>query len=177
MALVLTLHSTTIEHCQSWQLYRSDITPSIVSRPKKAPSYARLQRCYHFAFSIPLCNLSLMPLTLCNAPIVLNFYGVYGAFVLEAISLWSFTVAAYSWFIKFYLHFPSCHTMGNYVFFARSITCSHYLTFLLLRQKKSNKRKGDFFWIAPCKKRGSTLLSQFATSLNGAGFLPIIASI
>jgi hypothetical protein len=43
----------------------------------------------------------------------------------------------------------------------------------LLRQKKSSKRKGDFFAIAPRQKKGSTLLSQFANRLGGAGFLAI----
>jgi hypothetical protein len=43
----------------------------------------------------------------------------------------------------------------------------------LLRQKKSSKRKGDFFAIAPRQKKGSTLLTQFAIWLGGAGFQAI----
>jgi len=44
-----------------------------------------------------------------------------------------------------------------------ALLCSHFLsgvtfTFLLRRQKKSNKRKGDFWRIAPPAKKGSTLL-------------------
>jgi hypothetical protein len=38
------------------------------------------------------------------------------------------------------------------------ISCPHYRTFLLRRQKKSTKRKGDFFSKAPPKKRGYTLV-------------------
>jgi hypothetical protein len=49
----------------------------------------------------------------------------------------------------------------------------HIPTFLLLRQKKSSKRKGDFFAIAPRQKKGSTLWSQFAIKLGGAGFQAI----
>ncbi len=33
------------------------------------------------------------------------------------------------------------------------ISVLHYLTFLLLRQKKSNKRKGDFWRNAPRAKK------------------------
>ena len=33
------------------------------------------------------------------------------------------------------------------------ITCPHYLTFSLLRQRKSNKKKGDFWANAPLPKK------------------------
>ena len=35
----------------------------------------------------------------------------------------------------------------------------HFLTFSLLRQRKSNKKKGDFFRKAPPEKKGSTHIS------------------
>ena len=43
-------------------------------------------------------------------------------------------------------------------------------TFSLPRQRKSNKKKDDFFPKAPPEKKGSTLLAQFARPLHGAGF-------
>jgi len=46
------------------------------------------------------------------------------------------------------------------------------LTFFLLRQKESNKEKGDFFWIAPRKKRVYTLGAQSYGQRHGAGILP-----
>ena len=46
-------------------------------------------------------------------------------------------------------------------------------SFLLLRQKKRNKRKGGFFSIAPLKKKGSTLPDSYrehgSNQLYGAG--------
>ena len=62
-------------------------------------------------------------------------------------------------------------------------SCLARVFFLLGGQKKEpnlpagRQGKGHFFPKAPPEKNSSTLLSQLANQLYGAGFLPIIATI
>jgi len=48
--------------------------------------------------------------------------------------------------------------------FLSVVLCLSALTFFLLRQKESNKEKGDFFWIAPRKKRATRCLRKAMVS-------------
>ncbi len=57
------------------------------------------------------------------------------------------------------------------------VTCPRGLTFLLLRQKKSNKRKGDFLSNAPQIKKSSTLLRPALFSYLALVFCLSLSSI